>query len=372
MADQDKSSKTEDPTPKRLREAYEQGNFPKAPEVGAAFSLAAAFAVLAFQAPHKAEQLQLFSKTLFYRMSEFNVNLEGATFWSQRLAKEGIGFLMPLLGAVTLSAVIAGGLQTGFRLSPKALEPKLDKLSPAKGVQNLVSPKKFVQLGVDLGKFAAVGSVIYVLVREVMKDPVFHMPVSITHLASFMYETMLEMLIYLLLAMTIIAAVHFFYQKQSKWNELKMTRQEVVDEFKNQEGNPEVKRQRRQMAARLLQNKMLGEVPNADVVVTNPTHFAVALRYERGRDAAPVVLAKGENRFAQRIKKVARENGVPMVENRPVARMLFKVGKVGSPIPREMFQAVAEILGHVYRTHRQYFYQKRLRQQQQSKGVNRG
>ncbi|MDP0499618.1 MAG: EscU/YscU/HrcU family type III secretion system export apparatus switch protein [Verrucomicrobiota bacterium JB022] len=369
MADGDK---TEDPTPKRLREAWEQGNFAKAPEIGAAFALAVAFAVFAFQAPAKAEQLQLFTRTLFYRLSEFEITIEAAGYWGQRLMQEGIGFIAPLLGAAAGAAVIAGGLQTGFRLSPKALEMKLDKLSPAKGAKNLFSPKKFVQLGVDLAKFAVIGTVIYALVRQIMKDPVFHMPVPITHLAHFMYETMLQMLVYLVIAMTAIAAVHFLYQKQSKFNELKMTRQEVMDEFKNQEGNPEVKRARRQMAQRLLQGKMLAAVPQADVVVTNPTHYAVALRYERGKDAAPVVLAKGENRFAQRIKKAAAEAGVPMVENRPVARTLYKLGKVDSPIPRELFQAVAEILGYVYRTHRQYFYQKRLRQQQADREVNRG
>ena len=122
-----------------------------------------------------------------------------------------------------------------------------------------------------------------------------------------------------------------------------------------------VKGQRRRLARRLMQKQMLQAVPNADVVVTNPTHFAVALKYERGKDEAPVVLAKGEGSFARRLKAIAAEHGVPMIENRPVARMLFKLGEVGEPVPAPLYQAVAEILAFVYRTHRYYFHQLRQR-----------
>ena len=140
-----------------------------------------------------------------------------------------------------------------------------------------------------------------------------------------------------------------------------MTRQEVKDEHKNSQGDTGVKIAQRRLARRLLQTQMLDAVPTADVVVTNPTHFAIALKYERGRDAAPVILAKGEQRFARRIKEIAAENGVPMVENKPVARLLFAMGKVGEAIPPELYQAVAEILAVVYRTHRYYFYRLRSR-----------
>jgi flagellar biosynthetic protein FlhB len=140
-----------------------------------------------------------------------------------------------------------------------------------------------------------------------------------------------------------------------------MTRQEVKDEHKQLEGNAQVKGQMRRMARRLLQKQMLAAVPMADVIVTNPTHYAVALKYERGVDAAPVVLAKGDNRFARRIKSLAAEHGVPMVENKPVARLLFAVGKVGESIPAELYQAVASILAFVYQTHRLYFHDLRTR-----------
>jgi len=140
-----------------------------------------------------------------------------------------------------------------------------------------------------------------------------------------------------------------------------MTKQEIKDEHRQAQGDPNVKIAQRAMARRLLQRQMLADVPKADVIVTNPTHYAVALKYERGVDSAPIVLAKGHNSFAQRIKSIGAKFEVPTVENKPVARALFKFGQVGKPIPVQLYQAIAEILGYVYRTHRYYFFQLKSR-----------
>jgi flagellar biosynthetic protein FlhB len=165
----------------------------------------------------------------------------------------------------------------------------------------------------------------------------------------------------LLLALSVVAAISYGYEKFKMARDMMMTRQEVKDERKQGEGDMNTKAAMRRMARRLMQKQMLSAVATADVVVTNPTHFAVALKYERGVDQAPVILAKGENRFAQRIKAIAAENGVPTVENKPVARMLFALGKVGTTIPADLYQAVAEILAVVYRTHRYYFHRLKAR-----------
>jgi flagellar biosynthetic protein FlhB len=140
-----------------------------------------------------------------------------------------------------------------------------------------------------------------------------------------------------------------------------MTRQEIKDENRQAQGDPNVKMAQRAMARRLLMRQMMADIPKADVIITNPTHYAVALKYERGVDSAPVVLAKGQNAFAQRIKSIGAKFEVPTVENKPVARALFKFGQVGKPIPAQLYQAIAEILGYVYRTHRYYFYQLKTR-----------
>jgi flagellar biosynthetic protein FlhB len=159
----------------------------------------------------------------------------------------------------------------------------------------------------------------------------------------------------LIVAMGLLAIVNYTYQRFKVGEDLKMSKQELKDEHKQAEGDPMIKSARRQMARQLVERQMFAAVPDADMVVTNPTHYAVALRYDRGREDAPVVLAKGKNLIAQRIKALARENGVPVIENKPVARGLYKLGKPGQPIPPQMYQVVAQVLAYVYRTHRRYF-----------------
>jgi flagellar biosynthetic protein FlhB len=185
--------------------------------------------------------------------------------------------------------------------------------------------------------------------------------VEAAYLGTFINNAAMTFFGRLLLSLGVIAALSYAWEKYKTGQDLMMTRQEVKDEHKNSEGDGHVKSAMRRMARRLMQKQMLDSVATADVVVTNPTHFAVVLKYERGKDHAPVVLAKGENRFAQRLKALAAEHGVPTVENKPVARMLYAMGEVGEGIPPELYQAVAEILAVVYRTHRYYFHQLKTR-----------
>ena len=363
MSDQDKASKTEAPTSKRLNEAFQKGDFAKAPEVAAAFTLAAAFGVFAFVIPEKADTLRELAKRLFGGLHQLEVNRETTAEALTGFISSGMAFLAPLFAAVMFAGLAAGGLQTGFRISPKAIEPKLNKLNPINGAQNLLNGKKMVQFLVDLMKFAAVGAVLYGVIGNILHDPVFYTVVTPSHLAKFIFETFMVMLVNLVLAISAIAAAHLAWQKKSKMDDLKMTKQEVKDEMKSAEGDPQVKNQRRQLARRLLERRMLDAVPMADVVVTNPTHFAIALRYDRNEDEAPIVLAKGTQRLARRMKAVAKAHGVPMVENKPVARILYQIAAVDEPIPAQLYQVIAEILGHVYKTHRHYFYELKRRRE---------
>jgi flagellar biosynthesis protein FlhB len=205
------------------------------------------------------------------------------------------------------------------------------------------------------------GTALYLGARGLMLDPLFSAPVEAAYLGQFLSHATIIFLSRLILALGFVTAISYGYEKFKTAREMMMTREEVKDERKSAEGNAQAKTAMRRMARRLLQKQMLSSVATADVVVTNPTHFAVALKYERGKDKAPMVLAKGENRFAQRIKALAAEHGVPTVENKPVARMLFSLGKVGEAIPPELYQAVAGILAVVYRTHRYYFHRLKSR-----------
>jgi flagellar biosynthetic protein FlhB len=234
--------------------------------------------------------------------------------------------------------------------------PKFERLDMTQGFGRVFSKAALMRAGIDILKLGAIGFALYLGARGLMLDPLFSAPVEAAYLGEFLNHATLLFLSRLLLALSIVGAISYGYEKFKTSRELMMTKQEVKDEHKNAEGDGHTKAAMRRMARRLMQKQMLSAVQTADVVVTNPTHYAVALKYERGVDQAPVILAKGENRFALRIKALAAEHGVPTVENRPVARFLFAAGEVGKPIPAELYQAVAEILAVVYRTHRYYFH----------------
>jgi flagellar biosynthetic protein FlhB len=207
----------------------------------------------------------------------------------------------------------------------------------------------------------AIGFALYLGARTLLTDPLFTAPVESAYLAQFLNRAAQEFFGRLLFALGLIAAISYAYEKFKNSRELMMSRDEIKQERRNSEGDALIKSTQRRLARRLLQKQMLSAVATADVVVTNPTHYAVALKYERGTDRAPVVLAKGENRFARRLRAIAEEHGVPTVENKPVARLLFALGRVGEAIPPELYQAVAEILSVVYRTHRYYFHRLKAR-----------
>jgi flagellar biosynthetic protein FlhB len=269
--------------------------------------------------------------------------------------------IAPLLVGIVGAVLLASGVQSGFQLSPKAVGFKLENLDPIAGFGRVFSKSVFVRSGIDLLKLIGIALALWLGARSLINDPLFSAPVEAAYLGQFLSSATILFLTRLLFALGIVAAISYAYEKFKLSRDLMMTRDEVKDERKQAEGDMQTKAAMRRMARRLMQKQMLTAVPTADVIVTNPTHFAVALKYERGVDQAPVILAKGENRFAQRIKALAAEHGVPMVENKPVARLLFAMGKVGETIPAELYQAVAEILAVVYRTHRYYFHRLKTR-----------
>lgn len=361
MADNDNDQKTEQPTEKRLREAAERGQFAKSPELTVVITLAATLAVLAFTARTSAESVMEYAASMFSRFTV--VRVEASTVPEQMAEMLMVvgQILAPVLVACIGAALLANGLQSGFQLSPKVVTFKPEALNPVNGFARIFSKSTLTNSGIDLLKLVAIGFALYLGARSLLEDPLFTAPVEAGYLGQFLNQATIAFLTRMLFSMGIIAALSYAWEKFKTSRELMMTRQEVKDEHKSAEGDARVKGAMRRMARRLLQKQMLSAVATADVVVTNPTHFAVALKYERGKDQAPVVLAKGENQFARRIKALAAENGVPMVENKPVARLLFAMGKVGETIPPELYQAVAEILAVVYRTHRYYFHQLKTR-----------
>lgn len=360
-ADADKSSKTELPTDKKKQDAFEQGQFAKSPEAGVVAVLIATFIILVFSAKEKASAIAFYTASTFSNLSNSDLNIISASHLFTKTIQFSFSILLSILFACTIASIISGGVQSGFRLTPKVVEIKFDKLNPVQGLKKLFSLKSLMQAGLDALKFIALAFILYGAISEIMNDPIFHSPIPVNHLGDFILETFLTMLARLILALGIIAIIHYLYQRYQTTKDLMMTKQEVKDEFRQSQGDPTVRSAQKRAALRILQKQMMDDIPTVDVVVTNPTHYAVALKYERGQDAAPVVIAKGQNLFAQKIKAIAGKHDVPIIENKPVARLLYRIGKVGHSIPAELYQVVAEILAHVYQTHRYYFHRLKSR-----------
>lgn len=361
MADSDSDQKTEQATERHLEEAFEQGRFAKVPELTVLLMMVAGVSALAFTAESACERLAGFAIATFTDVASMPLRSDTAAALMSKLVLVVGGAALPIVITCAGAALLSGGLQSGFRLTPKVLAFNWEKLSLSAGLGRVFSTRVLAHTAIDALKLVAVAGCLYLGARALVHDPLFSSPVETSYLGRFMFHSATAFITRLVLSLGAIAAISFTYEKFKTASDLRMTRQEVKDERRSTEGDNLLKGSRRRLARRLMQKQMLKAVPVADVVVTNPTHYAVALKYERGKDKAPVVLAKGENRFALRIKELAAEHGVPTVENKPVARMLYSMGKVGEAIPGELYQAVAQILAVVYRTNRYYFHRLKAR-----------
>lgn len=303
----------------------------------------------------------MFTQAVFENIDSITATQEGVAHTLTESYFAMALIVLPLLVGCFFASLISEGLQTGFRFTPKAAEPKLSKVNPLKGVQRIFGLKALKAFLIDFLKFLAIGSVIWFTIMIFLDDPIFYAPIPVQYIPSFILKLLLVMFLILILLMSVIAVINFLIKKKENNDEMKMTKQEVKEERKSKEVSSEVKSAQRKKAMDLVMGQNLQNVSTADVVVTNPTHFAVALRYEKGADNAPVVIAKGEDLLARRIKAIAREYEVPTVENKPVARMLYEIGIVGMPIPLELYQVVAEILAQVYQSHAYYFHRLKAR-----------
>ena len=361
MGDTDQDSKTEEASEKKRSEAHDRGQFAKSHEVTVLFPIAATLGVLTLTAESASRDVAEYAVATFTRFGTTKIDYDTVPTQLAEvilaIAKVAGPFLLAIVGAT----VLAGGIQSGFQLTSNVATFKLDSLNVVAGFGRLFNKSVFVRSGIDMLKLIAIGLTLWLGARGLMYDPLFSAPMEAAYLGQFLNHATLLFLTRLLLALGIVAVISYSYEKFKTSKELMMTKEEVKEERKQAEGDAQTKAAMRRMGRRLVQKQMLAAVKTADVVVTNPTHFAIALKYERGKDQAPVILAKGENRFAQRIKALAAEHGVPTVENKPVARLLFAMGKVGESIPAELYSAVAGILAVVYRTHRYYFYNLKTR-----------
>lgn len=360
-------NKTENPTERRLTKARDEGMIARSPDLGVVATMVAFMSVSGILVRSYLPQLVYQLSGFWRHLHEVELTDQLAAEGLQKLGHLCLMYLWPLLLVCLMAALAVGGLQTGFRLSPKALTPKWDRLDFAAGFKRLFSMEQLLQTALDAVKILIVSALLYAFGHRLIMDPLFQSPLSLDHLGPFLFKNTQQLWGQMAIALGIIAAIHYTYQRVKNWKNLMMSREEVKDELREQEVDPHLKSTRKGLAFKLLQRRMLRAVPTADVVVTNPTHYAAVLKYEKGRDQAPVLVAKGQNLFARRIRTLAQSYGVPIVENPPVARMLYRTTRVGRPIPVELYEVVADILTYVYRHHRYYFHRLKARRLQDPK-----
>ncbi|MBQ4057750.1 MAG: flagellar biosynthesis protein FlhB [Lachnospiraceae bacterium] len=343
--------KTEDATSKKLKDVRNEGNVAKSAEISTAATLLVFFVCIKFVIGFVGEHL-LDSFDTFYTLIPryVNDNIEVAEFrylLSESLLSITL-IIAPFLLLGFVVAILSNTLQFKFQITTKPLQPKFDKLNPISGFKRMFSMNTLIELLKSIIKIVTISYISYTVLVEHMEELFLLYDMSVNQGLLLMYDIITELLLKIVILFCVVGAADFLYQKWKFKEDNKMTKQEVKDEFKNQEGDPKVKGQQRRRMQQASQRRMMAAIPQADVVITNPTHFAVALAYESGRGQAPVVVAKGADFLAGRIKEIARENNVEIVENKPLARMLYYNVELDAEIPPELYQAVAEVLAYVY------------------------
>ncbi len=356
MSDESAGEKTEQASAKKLADAFAQGQFAKSAEIQTLVVTTAAATTLFASAKGMWNQMQETTEGIFHGLHTIEVIPGMMSTYAATAASSFSQLVTPTLGAATGGALLAGAMQTRFRFTPKAAELKWSKINPVNGWKRIASPNSWATTGFSVFKFASLGGVLYQEIHHAIRSPVFYSSVGIQEYITFLGTTTVSILVKAIGVMVLLAAADYAYQVWKTKKDLMMTKQEVSEESKSAEGDPKMKGRRKQMHMAMRQRKMLSDVPLADVIITNPTHLAVALRYDKKSMVAPKILAMGADHIAARIRQIATDNQVPIIENKPIARMLYKHAAVGSEIPAALYAAVAEILATVYRLNPYRYY----------------
>ncbi len=348
--------KTEQATPRRLEEALKKGQFPRSSEVQTVFVLMAAMLAIFFTGEDLWRQLTFSLTGILGHLHDLPLTVDALPGHFVKALLVFANAVWPVVLAAMIGGLLAGGMQSRFQTASEALTPDWNRVNPIAGLKNLFSMRSAPPALLATVKLGAIIALTYGQVVSVMNDPIFSSTVSTARIAEFLAHTSFIIVMRVGGVLLVIAAIDYGYQFWRTSQDLMMTRDEVKEELKNTEANPQVRAAQKRRRTRASVRKMLAEVPKADVVVTNPKHLAIALRYDRKVMRAPKVVAKGSRLHALRIREIAAQHQVPIVENKPLARMMFKYGKVGGEIPAQFYAAVAEILAWVYRVNRFRYY----------------
>ncbi len=341
--------KTEKATPRRREQAREEGKVTKSMELNSAAIILLGFtAIYAFGPNISMQAKDMMSNIMRNAPSIANSDPSYMTLITNSMFTF-FSIIMPILVVMVIIALVVNIAQVGIKISSKAMEPKFDKLDVIQGLKKLFSTKSLVQLIRDSLKLLVFGYVGYLAIESEFESFFLLIDKPIYEIAKTMAILSLRVAMKIGGIILVIGILDYFYQKYELEKSIRMTKQEIKEEYKDTEGSPQLKSRIRQLQREMSQNRMMEAVPMADVVVTNPTHIAVALKYDSGEMSAPFVVAKGERLVAQKIKDIAYKNNIPVIEDKPLARTLFKMCDVGQMVPLNLYRAVAEIMAYVYK-----------------------
>lgn len=352
--DQQDQDKTEDPTPRRRQQAREEGNVAKSQDLSAAVLMMGVLGLLYVLGAFLLGKLVGITDLLLGEEELVQLTAAGlGETLTQVLKLLGAGML-PLLAGIAMVAALAHLMQVGFLYAPKKLQPKPDHLNPVKGFKRIFfEARTYVAFLMNCGKMGLAAVVAWFAVKAEMPAIVGLAGLEFSAALGLGGWIVLRVAAQIAAVLLVLAILDYAWQKFRHEKQLRMTRQQVKDEMKRMEGDPQIKQRRRQIAMQRSMQRIRSEVPTADVVVTNPTHFAVALRYDEARMTSPRVVAKGADLLAMRIRELASVHGVPIVERPPLARALYRTVEVGQEIPEDFYAAVAELLAYVYQLEQQ-------------------
>ncbi len=346
--------KTEEPTAKKLSDARNEGQVAKGKDLTSAVMLLVLFMVLRFTVGNMGEGfIECFNKNYtqigdLFTSTHGEYNMQYTIALIQSAALDMLKLLIPFFGIGFIIAIVIEFAQVKWKPTSKPLQPKLSKFNPVNGIKRMFSVRTLVSLIKQVVILVVIFIVVYNKLKSRMSDIYMLYDIPLISAIMLLGDIIFDIGTVICVIYTIIGIADYVFEKRKFRKDMMMTKQEVKDEWKNTEGNPEVKNKIRQKMSEASRRRMMQAVPEADVVITNPTHFAVALKYEQNKGKAPVVIAKGEDYLAAKIKEAARENNIEIVENKPLARMLYYNVELDEEIPPELYQAVAEVLAFVY------------------------
>jgi flagellar biosynthetic protein FlhB len=350
MAETSGQEKTEKATSKKREQARDKGQVAISREVSSSMVLLASLGFFYFAGSWMFWNLAEVITRVFENVGTLRFNtIDDASIFSTEVLNRLLAILIPFLLPLAVLGFAVNVLQVGLKFSSEAIAPKFSKLNPISGMKRVVSLKSIVELAKSILKLVFIGTISYILVKGDLKSFPLLVHQEVGQILVFIARVSLKISFFVCLAMIILSVLDFLYQRWQHEQDLKMTKQEVKDEQKQTHGDPKVKSRIRSLQLEMARRRMMEAVPEADVVITNPTHFAIALKFNAEEMAAPRVLAKGAGHVAQRIKEIAAEHRIPMVEDKPLAQTLYKMVELGDYIPAELYRAVAEVLAYVYR-----------------------